>query len=73
MQCDLKILMQYSYFTVDRCPMYFNDGADPWKVEENHIRVFDFSKDQYNSASTKILKINLLIFLMLLCFVNNDL
>ena len=73
MQYDLKILMQRCYFTVDRCPMYFNDGADPWKVEENHIRVFDFSKDQYNSASTKILEINLLIILMLLLFVNNGL
>ena len=26
----------------DRCPMYFNDGTDPWNIEENHIRVFDF-------------------------------
>ena len=22
--------------------MYFNDGSDPWNVEENHIRVFNF-------------------------------
>jgi len=27
----------------DRCPMYFNDGADPWTLEENFIKVFDFS------------------------------
>lgn len=29
--------------------MYFNDGSDPWKVEENHIRVFDF--DDLNGQS----------------------
>lgn len=27
---------------VDRCPLYFNDGEDPWTVDENYIRVFDF-------------------------------
>jgi len=27
----------------DRCPMYFNDGEDPWTVEENFIKVFDFN------------------------------
>ena len=26
----------------DRCPMYFNDGTDPWTVEENYHRVFNF-------------------------------
>ena len=31
------------YISVDRCPMYFNDGEDPWTQEENYIRVFDFS------------------------------
>ena len=33
----------------DRCPMYFNDGSDPWTVEENYIRVFDF-KGNSNAA-----------------------
>ena len=23
--------------------MYFNDGEDPWTVEENFIKVFDFN------------------------------
>lgn len=27
----------------DRCPMYYNDGEDPWTTEENFIKVFDFS------------------------------
>ena len=36
---------------VDRCPMYFNDGENPWEREENHIRVFNFDNGQYyNSA-----------------------
>ena len=64
-----EILICYDCFTVDRCPMYFDDGADPWKVEENHIRVFDFSKDQYNTASTKILESNVFIFSVLVPFV----
>jgi hypothetical protein len=44
--------------------MYFNDGADPWKVEENHIRVFDFSQDQYNTASTRKFKISIFFYLI---------
>ena len=34
--------------------MYFNDGTNPWEMAENHIRVFDFSGDEYNNASTKL-------------------
>jgi len=33
----------------DRCPMYFDDGEDPWTLKENFIRVFDFSG--WNSAA----------------------
>jgi len=36
----------------DRCPMYFNDGSDPWQQDENYVRVFDFSN--YNSAPTNL-------------------
>ncbi len=42
-------LLYSVYIAVDRCPMYFNDGSDPWVVEENHIRVFDFS--DYSGAN----------------------
>ena len=35
--------------------MYFNDGTNPWDVAENHIRVFDFSGDENNNASTKLI------------------
>ncbi len=37
---------------VDRCPMYFNDGADPWNVEENHIRVFNFDNLDTSGADS---------------------
>ena len=33
--------------------MYFNDGTNPWEMAENHIRVFDFSGDEYSNASTQ--------------------
>merc|ERR1712027_121613 len=35
----------------DRCPMYFDDGSNPWKVEENHIRVFRFDETDYSHSS----------------------
>ena len=38
----------------DRCPMYFNDGADPWINEENHIRIFNFDDDAYSLASINV-------------------
>ena len=41
-------------FTVDRCPMYFDDGSNPWKAEENHIRVFRFD-DSDSSHSDALL------------------
>ena len=64
----LFVLKKLIFFThvVDRCPMYFNDGADPWNVEENHIRVFDFNDDDYNGAGTFFKMTNLLILQTLL-------
>ena len=32
--------------------MYFDDGANPWKKEENFIRVFDFSN--YDNKATNL-------------------
>ena len=31
------------YITAGGCPMYFNDGSDPWVIEEKNISVFNFS------------------------------
>jgi len=58
--------MHFCNFAVDRCPMYFNDGTDPWNIEENHIRVFDFNDKYRNSArkeSGLCLTANIMIFL----------
>jgi len=46
--------------------MYFNDGTDPWNIEENHIRVFDFNDKYRNSARKEAglcLTTNIMIFL----------
>jgi hypothetical protein len=37
--------------------MYFNDGANPWTVDENYIRVFDFSNPDSNSAKRTVLNV----------------
>jgi hypothetical protein len=34
--------LRFLIFSVDRCPVYFNDGEDPWNIEENHVKVFTF-------------------------------
>ena len=47
----VSMVMDENEREFDRCPMYFNDGTDPWNVEENHIRVFNF-QDSDSSAST---------------------
>ena len=31
--------------------MYFNDGSDPWTVEENYIKVFDFANLSGSTAA----------------------
>ena len=39
----VSLVMDENEREFDRCPMYFDDGADPYKTTENHIRIFDFS------------------------------
>ena len=48
----------------DRCPMYYNDGEDPWTVEENYIKVFDFS----NLSGAPTLVLPSLFTILMLCF-----
>ena len=31
----------------DRCPLYFDDGEDPWSKKDQYFKVFDFD---YNSG-----------------------
>ena len=47
----VSLVMEENKRESDRCPMYFNDGANPWQVEENNIQVFNFS--QHSSAVKK--------------------
>ena len=48
----VSLVMDENEREFDRCPMYFNDGANPWQVEENHIRVFDFSQRSSSEQQT---------------------
>jgi len=48
----VSLIMDENEREFDRCPMYFNDGANPWQVEENHIRVFDFSQRSSSEQQT---------------------
>ena len=43
----VSLVMDENEREFDRCPMYFNDGSNPWETEENHIRVFDFSQHSH--------------------------
>lgn len=47
----VNLVMDENEREFDRCPMYFNDGSDPWTVEENYIKVFDFN--DLDSGSTE--------------------
>jgi len=48
----VSLVMDENEREFDRCPMYFNDGTDPWTVEENYHRVFNF--DNLPSAASPI-------------------
>ena len=63
----VSLVMDENEREFDRCPMYFNDGSNPYDVDENHIRIFDFS--DYSKASLASLSVALaLIFCMNLFF-----
>nr|XP_023029643.1 uncharacterized protein LOC111517669 [Leptinotarsa decemlineata] len=36
----------------DQCPMYFDDGSDPWLHSDNEIEVFDFG--YFRSSSSRV-------------------
>lgn len=37
----------------DQCPMYFDDGENPWQNTENYIKIFDW--DFYKASSSKLI------------------
>lgn len=53
----------------DQCPMFFDDGENPWKVTENEVRVFHFGAGYLNSKATSP-NINVLLVLLYACAVS---
>lgn len=48
----------------DQCPMYFDDGSNPWKKSDNVINVFNFGylsggADSFNMPSCLIIFIGI--------------
>lgn len=35
----------------DQCPMFFDDGSDPWSTQENYVKVFKFSYSFWRSSN----------------------
>ncbi len=48
--------------------MYFNDGADPWRQEENHIRVFNFDHLDDGGSTASGSPMLLLLFFLVAAF-----
>ncbi|XP_040564488.2 LOW QUALITY PROTEIN: uncharacterized protein [Lepeophtheirus salmonis] len=57
----VSLVMDENEREFDRCPMYFNDGSEPWTVEENYVRVFNF--DDTGKGSESSISV-LLVFLL---------
>jgi hypothetical protein len=60
----VSLVMDENEREFDRCPMYFNDGTDPWNIEENHIRVFDF--ENKNRSPGNVFNVHNLSLMLLL-------
>ena len=61
-----KFVFRFFSISVDRCPMYFDDGEDPWTLKENFIRVFDFNG--WSSAAAPASEVLLLLSSLLAVF-----
>ena len=48
----------------DRCPLYFDDGEDPWSKKDQYFKVFDF--DYSSGVRTAPVTAALLLCLTLL-------
>lgn len=49
----------------DQCPMYFDDGSNPWLHTDTEIQIFNFG---YFRSNSNLLKINLFALLFSICF-----
>lgn len=43
----------------DQCPMYFDDGSNPWMTKENYIKVFTFEYSFWRRNSATALSISI--------------
>ncbi|XP_034938208.1 uncharacterized protein udt [Chelonus insularis] len=41
----------------DQCPMYFNDGSNPWLVTENRIKIFRFGQSSSTTTIAPLIKL----------------
>lgn len=54
----------------DQCPMFFDDGSDPWTTQENYVKVFKFSYSFWrssNNASMVTYTLHTILMLALVC------
>ncbi|XP_025415881.1 uncharacterized protein LOC112687406 [Sipha flava] len=49
----------------DQCPMYFDDGANPWVHSDNYIQVFKYGRSSTLIISTSMLSFAILFTVML--------
>jgi hypothetical protein len=52
----------------DQCPMHFDDGSDPWSMEENYVKIFTFSYSFWRGNSASMLTISLHLVIISLFF-----
>jgi len=65
----VSLVMDENEREFDRCPMYFNDGTDPWTVEENYHKVFNF--DNHGASSSLKVSIQILTSINIAVIVND--
>lgn len=49
----------------DQCPMYFDDGTNPWLHSENYIKIFHFGSSSSTRVVSSFLSFVLVFFLVL--------
>lgn len=65
-----KIYMVYYYILFiyilgDQCPMYFDDGANPWIHSDNYIQVFKYGRSSTLIVSSSLLSVTVIFTILL--------
>lgn len=55
----------YIYILGDQCPMYFDDGANPWIHADNYIQVFKYGRSSTLIVSSSMLFVAVLFTTLL--------